>query len=58
MSTKYSTIFIALKTTNNKTIPKYTTQKYKIQPIPIPIKLLGFLVKKGQYIVPNNIVDK
>ena len=29
-----------------------------MQPIPIPIKLLGFLLKKGQYIVPNNIANQ
>ena len=29
-----------------------------MQPIPIPIKLLGFLLKKGQYVVPNNIGDQ
>ena len=30
----------------------------KLQTIPIPIKLLGFMLKKGQDIGPNNIVEQ
>ena len=56
--TKFSPISIVLRTNNNKTITKHKSKKYKIQPIPIAIKLLGVLLKKGQYIVPNTIVDK
>ena len=37
---------------------KHKTKKYEIQPIPIAIKLLVFLLEKGKYIVPNTIVDK
>ena len=43
MSTKYSPIFIVLRIYNTKTVPKCKIKKYKIQPIPIAIKLLGFL---------------
>ena len=42
-------------TNNTKTKANITTFKVTI---PIPIELLGFLLKKGQYIVPNNIVDQ
>ena len=49
---------MVLRTNNNKTITKHKPKKYEIQPIPIAIKLLGFLLKKGKYIVPNTIVDK
>ena len=34
------------------------TKKSEIQTIAIAIKLLGFWLKEGQYIVPNSIVDK
>ena len=33
-------------------------QNVKLQTIPIPIKLLGFMLKKGQDIGPNNIVEQ
>ena len=49
---------MVLRTNNNKTITKHKPKKYEIQPIPIAIKLLGFLLKKGQYVVPNNIGDQ
>ena len=52
---KYSPIFRILMTNNSKTKAKITTPNITI---PIPIELLQFLLKKGQYIVPNNIVDK
>ena len=42
-------------TNNSKTKAKITTLNV---PIPIPIELLYFLSKKGQYIVPNNIADQ
>ena len=42
-------------TNNNKTKAKINTTNVSL---PIPIKLLGFLLKKGQYIVPNNIADQ
>ena len=42
-------------TNNNKTKGKIKTSNASI---PIPIKLLGFLPKKGQYVVPNNIADQ
>ena len=42
-------------TNNSKTKAKITTPNITI---PIPIELLQFLLKKGQYIVPNNIVDQ
>ena len=42
-------------TNNNKTKAKIATLNI---PIPIPIELVQFLSKKGQYIVPNNIVDQ
>ena len=34
------------------------TKISKNQAKPIAIKLLGFWIKDGQYIVPNSIVDK
>ena len=52
---KYRPIFRILMATNSKTRAKITTLNV---PIPIAIKLLQFLLKKGQYIVPNNIVDQ
>ena len=42
-------------TNNSKTKAKIATLNV---PIPIPIELLYFLSKKGQYIVPNNIADQ
>ena len=42
-------------TNNSKTKTRIATLNV---PIPIPIELLQFLSKKGQYIVPNNIVDQ
>ena len=42
-------------TNNSKRKAKIATLNV---PIPIPIELLQFLSKKGQYIVPNNIVDQ
>ena len=42
-------------TNNSKTKAKITTPNV---PIPITIEILQFLLKKGQYIVPNNIVDQ
>ena len=52
---KYSPIFRILMTNNSKRKAKIATLNV---PIPIPIELLQFLSKKGQYIVPNNIVDQ
>ena len=52
---KYSPIFRILMTNNSKTKAKIGTLNV---PIPIPIELLHFLSKKGQYIVTNNIVDQ
>ena len=51
-------IFLILETNNNKTVTIIKSEKCKLQPIAIPIKILGFLQKKGQYIVPNNIADQ
>ena len=34
------------------------TKKSENQAKPIAIKILGFWLKEGQYIVPNSIVDK
>ena len=52
---KYSPIFRILMTNNSKTKTRIATLNV---PIPIPIELLEFLLKKGQHIVPNNIVDQ
>ena len=52
---KYSPIFRILMTNNSKRKAKIATLNV---PIPIPIELLYFLSKKGQYIVPNNIADQ
>ena len=41
-----------------KIVPHYEIKKLEIQTIAIAIKLLGFWLKEGQYIVPNSIVDK
>ena len=43
---------------NYKIITNNESKKLEIQTIAIAIKLLGFLLKEGQYNAPNNIVDK
>ena len=53
---KNNPIFRLLKNNNSKTVTKFNLHNVKIQPIAIPIILLGFLPKKGQYIGPNTIV--
>ena len=55
---KNNPIFRILKNNNSKTVTKFNLQNVKIQPIAIPIKLLGFLPKKGQYFGPKNIVEQ
>ena len=55
---KNNPIFRLLKNNNSKTVTKFNLHNVKIQPIAIPIILLGFLPKKGQYIGPNNIVEQ
>ena len=55
---KNNPIFRLLKNNNSKTATKFNLHNVKIQPIAIPIILLGFLPKKGQYIGPNNIVEQ
>ena len=42
----------------DKTVTRLKLQNVKIQTIPIPIKLLGFMPKKGQDLGPNNIVEQ
>ena len=54
----YNPIFRVLKTNKSKTVTKLKLQNVKLQTIPIPIKLLGFMLKKGQDIGPNNIVEQ
>ena len=56
--TLYNPIFRLLKADNNKTVTKLKLQNVKIQTIPIPIKLLGIMPKKGQDLGPNNIVEQ
>ena len=57
-TTLYNPIFRLFKTNNSKTVTKLKLQNLKIQTIPIPIKLLGFMPKKGQDLGPNNIVEQ
>ena len=56
--TLYNPIFRVLKTNKSKTVTKLKLQNVKIQTIAIPIKLLGFMPKKGQDLGPNNIVEQ
>ena len=55
---KNNPIFRILKNNNSKTVTRLKLQNVKIQTIPIPIKLLGFMPKKGQDLGPNNIVKQ